>query len=90
MNGIRKREPPGAELEIARKIQMGMLPDRFPERDEFELMGRERLHAALNRVPDADPMTLINNVRSAIGSYVKDAPQFDDLTMLCFRFRGRQ
>lgn len=58
--------------------------------DKGEMMGRERLYAALNRDPDTDPMTLINNVRSAIDGYVKDAPQFDDLTMLCFRFRGRQ
>ncbi len=58
--------------------------------DKGELFGRERLLKSLNCDPDADPATLIDTVRSSIAGFVQEAPQFDDLTMLCFRFRGLQ
>ena len=44
--------------------------------------------AALNAQPDAPPEQTLRNVRAAVDAFVKDAEQFDDLTMLCVEYRG--
>lgn len=64
--------------------------DGVPEanNEDGEMFGKERMLEALNRDPGADPETLINNVGEAIDGFVKDAPQFDDTTMLCLKYFG--
>ena len=52
------------------------------------LFGTERMLEALNRAPDADPKTLLENVQTAIDGFVAEAPQFDDITMLCMQYFG--
>ena len=52
------------------------------------LFGMERMLDALNQEPDADPKTLDKNLRSAIGAFAGDAPQFDDTTTLCLKYFG--
>ena len=44
--------------------------------------------AALNEAPDAAPEELLKNVRKGVDSFVKEAEQFDDLTMLCLKYNG--
>ena len=56
---------------------------------DFELFGTDRLLEALNREPDADVESLITNTTKSINDFVADAPQFDDITMLAFYYRGR-
>ena len=53
-----------------------------------ELFGNDRLIAALNKESDAGVEALLKNVRMEIDRFVKDAPQFDDITMLGFQFYG--
>lgn len=53
-----------------------------------EMYGTERMISALNRNPDADAKTLLKTVRKDVDDFVKDAPQFDDITMLCFEYYG--
>lgn len=55
---------------------------------EMKMFGNERLLTALNQSEDTSVKGLITNVRSAIGDFVKDAEQFDDLTMLCLEYNG--
>jgi sigma-B regulation protein RsbU (phosphoserine phosphatase) len=43
---------------------------------------------ALNREPDAQPEQILANVMHDINSFVDGAEQFDDITMLCFRYLG--
>ena len=50
----------------------------------------DRMLEALNSDPAADPESVLKNVRGAVDSFVKDAEQFDDLTMLCVEYRGSQ
>ena len=45
---------------------------------------------ALNKDRDASPEELLKNVKGAISEFVGDAPQFDDLTMLAFRYNGKK
>ena len=53
-----------------------------------ELFGPDRTLEALNRDPDAEPKTILANVMAGIDAFVADAEQFDDITMLCFRYNG--
>jgi len=50
-----------------------------------ELYGTDRMVEALNREADANPETLLKNVKEDIDAFVKEAPQFDDITMLALR-----
>ena len=43
---------------------------------------------ALNEQPSAPPEKILKNVRRAVDGFVKDAEQFDDLTMLCVEYKG--
>ena len=53
-----------------------------------ELFGPERTLAALNRDPEAEPRKVLSNVMEAIDAFVAGARQFDDITMLCFKYSG--
>ena len=53
-----------------------------------ELYGAERMLAALNEDPDAQPEQILENVTRGIDGFVDGAEQFDDITMLCFRYLG--
>ena len=55
---------------------------------ENELFGTDRMLAALNKDPEADARTLLKNVKDDIDNFVGNAPQFDDITMLGFRYFG--
>ena len=53
-----------------------------------EMFGEERLTAALNLNPDAEPEELTAGVREAVDRFAEGTEQFDDITMLCFRYHG--
>ena len=55
-----------------------------------ELFGTERMLDALNRDPDVSPEQLLINMRQSIDTFVGDAPQFDDITMLCLVYFGNK
>ena len=56
---------------------------------DYQMFGTDRILAALNEEPDAGPERLLGNVRAAVDNFVKDAEQFDDLTMLCMEYKGK-
>ena len=79
------------ELRLTPGAKLFVYTDGIPEatnRDN-ELFGTERMLAALNQNGDADPEELLQSVRRAVDSFVGNAEQFDDLTMLCLEYRGR-
>ena len=55
---------------------------------ENEQFGTGRMLDALNSVPDGTPEETLTSVDEAVRSFVKDAPQFDDITMLCLQYNG--
>lgn len=57
---------------------------------ENQLYGEERLLACLNAGKDAPLETLLHGVKEDIDTFVKGAPQFDDITMLALRIRERR
>ena len=87
MDGVRYRQ---YELQLEPGSKLFLYTDGVPEATDAEnaLFGTERMLEALNRDPDAEPVQLLKNVRIAVDDFVKDAEQFDDLTMLCMEYRG--
>jgi len=54
-----------------------------------QLFGTERTVEALNSIPaGSSQREVLFGVRAAVDAFVKDAPQFDDLTMLGLRYNG--
>ncbi len=52
------------------------------------MYGTERMVKSLNKDPQADASTLLKTVREDVDNFVSGASQFDDLTMLCFKYYG--
>jgi len=53
-----------------------------------EMFTEERLAETLNQRPDAEPEALVQHVHDAVDRFAAGAEQFDDITMLCFRYCG--
>ena len=53
-----------------------------------EMFGEKRLAEALNQKADAEPEELVHHVQDTVSRFVGSAPQFDDITILCFRYHG--
>ena len=51
-----------------------------------ELYGEERMLNVLNKNTDVSLDILLKNVKEDVDGFVGEAPQFDDLTMMAFRF----
>ena len=51
--------------------------------------GTERMLETLNASLGASPEDTLKSIREAVNRFVGDAEQFDDLTMLCFEYKGR-
>ena len=88
MPGLRFRP---YELQLQPGDTLFVYTDGVPEATNAreQLFGEERMLQALNQAPDPRPEALLATVRQAVDEFVGDAPQFDDLTMLAFRYQGR-
>ena len=78
------------ELKMEPGSRLFVYTDGVPEATnaEEELFGTDRMVDALNLDPGASPEGILENVRRAVDEFVVDAPQFDDLTMLCIEYIG--
>ncbi len=87
MEGVKYKE---YELTLKPGAKLFVYTDGVAEatNSEEQLFGTERMLAALNEAPDAKPQVILGNVRDAVNRFVGDAPQFDDITMLCFEYKG--
>lgn len=54
------------------------------------LFGEERLLKSLNKDADASPEDVLKNVMDGITEFCGGAEQFDDITMLCFKYFGQE
>lgn len=52
------------------------------------LFGLDRLRSALNSAPEMSCQEVIATVNAAINDFVRDASQFDDITMLSMKYNG--
>jgi sigma-B regulation protein RsbU (phosphoserine phosphatase) len=72
------------ELYLKPGDRLFLYTDGVPEATDSEnrMLGTERMLEALNREWEAAPQTILSNVTKAVNTFVNDAEQFDDLTML--------
>lgn len=86
MEGIKYKE---YTIELEKGDKLFVYTDGVPEAtdSDMEMFGTERMIQALNHESEAGTEKLISNVRAAIRDFVKDAEQFDDLTMLCIEYK---
>ena len=54
-----------------------------------ELYGMERLGKVLNKVKNGAPSDILPEVKRDIDEFVGEAPQFDDITMLCLEYKAK-
>ena len=65
--------------------------DGVPEANnaEGEMFREERITDTLNRGTGAAPENLVRRMYDSVKNFIGDAEQFDDITMLCFRYNGK-
>ena len=87
MEDLRYKE---GSLQLAAGDKIFLYTDGVTEATDAEnqLYGSQRLHRALNDNLDANPEALLAAVKADVDRFVGDAPQFDDITMLCLEYRG--
>ncbi len=87
MEGVHYRE---YEMQLVPGSKLFVYTDGVVEATSAEkkLFGTERMIDALNIDPDAAPQDILGNVRASVDGFVKEAEQFDDLTMLCVEYKG--
>lgn len=88
MEGIRYRPQ---QLQLAPGDTVYLYTDGVTEATDSEnsLYGEERMLRLLNRHSTSGPEAVCGAVKADVDAFAADAPQFDDITMLCIRFNGR-
>ena len=78
------------DLDLKPGARLFLYTDGVPEATnaENELFGTDRMVDALNTALDQTPEGTLKAVRHAVDDFVKDAEQFDDLTMICLEYKG--
>ncbi len=87
MAGVRYKE---YEFRMNPGDKLFVYTDGVPEATNSaeEMFGTERMIQVLNEHPESTPKELLTTVKQSVDSFVGDADQFDDLTMLCLEYRG--
>ena len=87
MEGIKYKE---YEIKMGPGEELFLYTDGVPEATNArnELYGTERMMAVLNSSQGMEPEKVLKMVKADVDRFVGDAPQFDDLTMLCLRYNG--
>ena len=88
MEGLKYRS---YEIRMEAGSRLFLYTDGLPEATDGaeNMFGTERMLAALNTDPGASPERVLQNMRSAVNEFVGGAEQFDDLTMLCVSYLGK-
>ncbi len=91
VGGLPKMKYKEYELQLNPGDKLFVYTDGVPEATsaDNELFGTERMINALNTDPNASCEQVLLNVRSAVDGFVKEAEQFDDLTMMCLEYKGK-
>ena len=88
MKGIRIRD---FEIQLSPGSMLFVYTDGVPEATgpDGKRFETRRMLETLRAVRDESPKQVLDAMKAAVSGFVRDAEQFDDLTMMCLRFRGR-
>ena len=89
MDGVKYKE---YEIQLETGDELFQYTDGVTEATnaDEELFGTERMIEALNTDGETDPEKILKNVKASIDGFVNGADQFDDITMMCFKYIGYQ
>lgn len=88
--GLENMQYKEGELQLHAGDRIYLYTDGVPEatNTENEQYGSRRLHQVLNKNKDSEPEKLLAEVKADMDCFVGEAPQFDDVTMLCLDYFG--
>ena len=80
------------ELQLAPRDAIFVYTDGIPEANDAAgtFYGMDRLVTTLNRNPGAAPREILEGVKDDVAAFADGADQFDDLTMLCIVYKGKE
>ena len=80
----------GYDLQLNPGDKLFVYTDGVPEATDGsgEMFGTDRMIAALRSCTDNTPEEILQGVKNAVDSFVGDAEQFDDMTMMCLEYKG--
>lgn len=80
------------EVDLSPGSKLFLYTDGIPEATDSanNMFGTDRMIDALNTVKDGNPVEIIKTVKTAVDEFVDEAEQFDDVTMLCFEYKGNK
>ena len=89
MEGMKYKE---YELQLKPGSKLFVFTDGVSEaqNSKNELFGDERIVEALNTAMDEPAEDILEAVTEAVARFAGDAEQFDDITMLCIEYNGKQ
>ena len=78
------------EIQLEKGAKIFLYTDGVAEATnaDNQLFGLDRMVAALRSAENGTPKDVLEAVDKNVKDFVKDAPQFDDLTMLCVEYKG--
>ena len=80
------------ELKLEKGDKLFLYTDGVPEASDAEhrMFSLERMLDTLNEYKDGSLREILDGVHRNVDRFVGTAPQFDDLTMLCLEYRGKE
>ena len=86
MDGVKYKE---YEIDLTKGSKIFLYTDGLPEAtdENNEMFGTDRALAALNKYRTSKPEDILKGVKSEVDGFVREAEQFDDLTMLCLEYK---
>ena len=90
VGGFEDEEYTDYEIQLSPGDKIFVYTDGVPEATDAkgEMFNTDRMTESLNKHRDLSPEHLLKAVKEDVKEFVKDAPQFDDLTMLTLTFKG--
>jgi len=88
MDGVRYRKN---EIQLMPGDTIYLYTDGVTEATNIsnELYGEERLLCVINGNADSSPQAICEEIKANVDVFVGEAPQFDDITMLCLTYRPK-
>ena len=89
MDGAKYKE---YEIQMQPDSKLFLYTDGVAEatNSDNQLFGTGRMLEALKKAENQSPEKVVESVREDINAFVGEAPQFDDITMLCLHYVGKK
>ena len=80
------------EFTLEKGDKLFIYTDGVPEatNSNAQMFTLERMLEFINSKATCDPKTIIDEINTMVDKFVGEAPQFDDITMLCLEYKGTE